>query len=107
MPIYCRPICSETDHLGSCVNSSETDATLRGSQAVLSPTTSSGDRRYPRQAIQPVETRAALDQKAQAIHQDNELKALDPNLVKDRIPSRPELVWVADITYTRSKKGFE
>lgn len=30
-----------------------------------------------------------------------------PNLINDSIPSRPEQVWVADITYSRSERGFE
>lgn len=28
------------------------------------------------------------------------------NLINNKIPSRPEQVWVSDITYIRSAKGF-
>lgn len=30
-----------------------------------------------------------------------------PNLIKERVPTRPEQIWVADITYTRGENGFE
>lgn len=45
--------------------------------------------------------------KKRAITTDSKLwRGQYPDLVKELIPSRPEQVWVADITYFRTKNGF-
>ena len=45
--------------------------------------------------------------KRRAITTDSRLwRGQYPDLVKELIPSRPEQVWVADITYFRTKNGF-
>jgi len=48
-----------------------------------------------------------IRKKRRAITTDSKLwKGQYPDLVKELIPSRPEQVWVADITYFRTKDGF-
>ena len=48
-----------------------------------------------------------IRKKRRAITTDSKLwKGQYPNLVKELVPTRPEQVWVADITYFRTKDGF-
>ena len=45
--------------------------------------------------------------KRRAITTDSRLwKGQYPDLVKELVPSRPEQVWVADITYFKTNDGF-
>ena len=48
-----------------------------------------------------------IRKKRRAITTDSKLwKGQYPDLVKELVPSRPEQVWVSDITYFRTKDGF-
>lgn len=48
-----------------------------------------------------------IRKKKRAITTDSKLwKGQYPDLVKELVPTRPEQVWVADITYFRTKSGF-